>query len=307
MTIGQWDVRCGATTLVGMSPHALVMWTLKASLALLVLGVGLQSTTRDASYLVRRPALLLRSFLAMSVLMPLLAVGLATTFALTPVVSLALVALTLSPVPPFLPTRAVRAGGDRSYMVGLLTAASIAAIIVIPLSVLLLGVLFGAPLQVRPTIIIKLVGASVLVPLGIGIGLRAVAPAAASRLAKPVSLASIALLIAALIPVLISAWPAMRALIGNGTIVAITLGGLLCGHLLGGPDRDDRTVLALATAMRHPGVAIAILAATFPDEQHAAAAVLLGLVVGAVASVPYTVWSKRQGEQRRAVLLHPQH
>jgi BASS family bile acid:Na+ symporter len=286
------------------------MLALKVSLALMVLGIGLQSTTRDATYVVRHPALLARSLLAMSVIMPLFAVVLARSFALTPVVSLALVALTLSPVPPFLPKRVVRATGDSSYIVGLLVSASIAAIIVIPLSVSLLGVLFDAALQVPPAVITKLVGASVLLPLGIGIGLRAAAPTLASRAAKPVSLVSMVLLTAALIPLLIAAWPAMRGLIGDGTLVAIvamTLAGLLCGHLLGGPERDDRTVLALATAMRHPGVAIAILAATFPDEKHAPAAVLLALVVGAIASAPYVAWSKRRGEQRRVVQLHAQH
>jgi predicted Na+-dependent transporter len=78
-----------------MSTSTTIMLALKASLMLMVLGIGLQSTMRDASYLARHPGQLARSFLAMSVLMPLLAVGLATTFALTPAVSFALVALTL--------------------------------------------------------------------------------------------------------------------------------------------------------------------------------------------------------------------
>ena len=280
------------------------MLAVKASLALMVLGIGLRSTTRDATFLVRRPALLARSFLAMSVVMPLLAVSLAKTFALTPVVSLALVALTLSPVPPFLPMKVDRARGDGSYIVGLLVAASLAAIIVIPLSVALLGVLFAEPLQVRPVMIVKLVGASVLVPLGLGIVLRAIAPTAAVRLAKPVTIASTVVLIGALLPLVMAAWPAMRSLIGNGTLVAIvgmTLAGLGVGHLLGGPDRDDRTVLALATAARHPAVAIAILTANFPNETQVAAAVLLALLVGAITSVPYTAWSKRQSVQRHAV------
>jgi BASS family bile acid:Na+ symporter len=157
--------------------------------------------------------------------------------------------------------------------------------------------------------ILKLVGASLLLPLGIGICVRVAAPMWAKRSARPVSIASTTLLVAALIPLLFSAWPAMRSLIGNGTllaIVALTLAGLLCGHLLGGPQRDNRTVLALATAMRHPGVAIAILAATFPDENNAAAAVLLALVVGAVASTPYVSWSRHRGKPRPIAQLHPQ-
>jgi BASS family bile acid:Na+ symporter len=279
-----------------MPTAAIFMLALKASLMLMVLGLGLQSTMRDASYLARHPAQLARSFLAMSVLMPLLAVSLATTFALTPAVSFALVALTLSPVPPFLPGRAIRAGGDSSYAVGLLVAASLASIVVVPLSVALLGALFATPLRVQLLPIAKLVGVGILLPLAIGIGARAAAPAAASRIAKPITLLSVVVLAAALIPILRATWPAMRELIGNGTLAAIagmTLAGLAIGHLLGGPDRDDRAVLALATAMRHPAVAISILASVAPGGKYVPV-VVLALLVGAIASMPYTVWSGRR-------------
>jgi BASS family bile acid:Na+ symporter len=287
-----------------MTTSAIIMLTIKASLALMVLGIGLRATPRDATYLLRHPALFARSLLAMSVLMPLLGLGLTFTFALHPAVTLALVALTLSPVPPFLPTRAVRAvraGGDGSYIVGLFVATSLAAIVVVPLSVSLLGTVYDAPFQVRPAAIAKLVGASVLLPIGIGIGIRQLAPHAAERAAKPVARVATIVLVAALIPVLIKSGPAMRSLIGNGTLAAIvgmTLAGLGVGHLLGGPDRDDRTVLALATAARHPAVAIAIVTANFPSEKLVPAAVILALIVGAIASVPYTAWSKRQSERQ---------
>jgi len=54
-------------------------------------------------------------------------------------------------------------------------------------------------------------------------------------------------------------------------------------------------------------VAIAIITANFPGEKHVAAAVLLTLMVGAIAALPYTAWSKRRGEHRRAVPLHAQY
>ena len=41
-------------------------------------------------------------------------------------------------------------------------------------------------------------------------------------------------------------------------IVIIAICGLAVGHFLGGPDEDDRTVLAFATVSRHPGVAMAV-------------------------------------------------
>jgi BASS family bile acid:Na+ symporter len=63
--------------------------------------------------------------------------------------------------------------------------------------------------------------------------------------------------------------------------------GLVVGHVLGGPDADDRAVLALATATRHPGVALAIATEIFPTQKLVAPALILYVIVGAISSVPY--------------------
>lgn len=62
-------------------------------------------------------------------------------------------------------------------------------------------------------------------------------------------------------------------------------------------------MLALATATRHPGIAIAIAHINFPNEQAVPAAVVIYLVVSAVLSVPYLAWRKnssRVGDPRSA-------
>jgi BASS family bile acid:Na+ symporter len=69
--------------------------------------------------------------------------------------------------------------------------------------------------------------------------------------------------------------------------------GLAAGHLLGGPDDGNRTALALATATRHPGVAIAVVHAVAPAEKDVAAVVFLYLLVGVAASIPYMKWRQR--------------
>jgi bile acid:Na+ symporter, BASS family len=275
---------------------AIIMLAIKASLGLTVLAIGLRSRPGDATFLLRHPALLARSVLAMNVLMPLLALWLTIVFDLHPAVRLALIALALSPVPPFLPNRMVRVGGHGSYVVGLFVAASLAAIVVVPVSATLLGRLFGVPFRMPPGEIAQLVGASVLAPIALGMSIRRVAPHAAARAAAPITRISNIALAAAVIPLLVGSWPLMRSLIGNGTlaaIVAMAMVGLGVGHLFGGPNRDDRVVLALATASRHPAVAIAIVSANFPGEKLVPVAVVLSLLVSALASVPYTAWAKR--------------
>ena len=65
---------------------------------------------------------------------------------------------------------------------------------------------------------------------------------------------------------------------------------------LGGSDDEDRSVLALASAARHPGVAMAVASANFPDQKLAPAAILLYLLLSALLSIPYVVWRRRHGE-----------
>lgn len=96
--------------------------------------------------------------------------------------------------------------------------------------------------------------------------------------------------------ILFNALPAIPPLIGNGTVIAIIifiLIGLAAGHSLGGPDPDDRTVLALSTVSRHPGIAIAIAHINFPEQKLALAAIVLYLLVNAVVTILYLKSRKR--------------
>ena len=61
----------------------------------------------------------------------------------------------------------------------------------------------------------------------------------------------------------------------------------------GGPEPNDRTVLAISSAARHPAIALAIATANFPDQTLAPAAVVLYLLVSLIAAAPYSLWRKR--------------
>ena len=84
---------------------------------------------------------------------------------------------------------------------------------------------------------------------------------------------------------------ANRADLALAAFVAV---GLAVGHLLGGPNADDRLVLALATATRHPMIALSVAKTNFPDEPMLGATVLLYLLVGLIIGLPYQVWQKRR-------------
>jgi BASS family bile acid:Na+ symporter len=87
-------------------------------------------------------------------------------------------------------------------------------------------------------------------------------------------------------------------------IAAFILAGIGVGHALGGPDEDDRTVLALSTASRHPGVALAIAGAVLPGQRAVTAVILLSLLVGAIVTGPYVKWRKRAAQPIPAPRAH---
>jgi BASS family bile acid:Na+ symporter len=112
------------------------------------------------------------------------------------------------------------------------------------------------------------------------------------------------LLIASALPLLYVLWPGVRALFGDGTLLvvaAMAVIGLAVGHLLGGPDPEHRTVLALSTASRHPAVALAAAAGAGAESKGEVAAVLLCVLVAVVISVPYVAWRKRRASVASAV------
>jgi BASS family bile acid:Na+ symporter len=270
---------------------------IKISLILMVFALGLKASVQDAVYLFRRPRELARAMVSMFVVMPVVVFALTRAFDLHPAVRLALAGLALSPLPPTFPKKALKQGGRVSYTVGLLVVATLLAIVYIPLALELIERINGNPLRMTAGAVFALVFGALLVPLALGIAIRRFAPAFAERAAKPVSQVATILLLVTFVPILIKVFPAMVSLIGNGTILVMVffaLVGFATGHLLGGPDPDDRTVLALSTATRHPGIAIAIVLANYPDQKLAPAAAILYVLVSAIASKPYLAWAARK-------------
>ena len=279
-----------------MTSQILIQFALKASIILSVFAIGLDSRPNDTISLVGRPALLARSLLAMDVIMPVLAAMIVWAFDLHEAVEVSLVALAVSPVPPLLPKKQIKAHGEPSYAIGLLVVAAAVAVVFIPFAIELLGQFFQMQVHMRVWPIAQLVLMTVFAPLVMGMLFRNIAPVIALRISKSVALVGVVLLAVSVLPLLFAAWPAIIALVGNGTIVAIAtfvLVGLAVGHMLGGPDPHDRAVLALATATRHPGIALAIGTTNFPEQKAVLPAILLYAVLGAILTIPYVMWRKR--------------
>src|SRR5882672_3595427 len=269
---------------------------LQASIMLTVLGLGLTASWGDAMYLLRRPKLLVRAVLSMSIVMPIIAAVAATTFALPFEVKVALVALAVSPVPPIIQKNQLSAGGTEGYVVGLLVSMSVLAIVLIPLTVVILDHVFDRAATIGPLAIGKIMLMTVLAPLVAGLLIRHWYPAAEKASGTIIAVAGILLVIAASV-LLYGLWPVTRTFIGNGVVpmlAVLAVIGLAVGHLLGGPNAGDRTALALSTASRHPAVALAIATSgALREPKPELAVILLYLVVATIVSLPYRKWRAR--------------
>ena len=257
-----------------MDLKQLIAWTFQASIVATVFGFGLKALLGDLLDLVRRPALLARSLLAMFVVMPVIAVLLAHAFEFGHTIEVALIALAISPLPPLIPNKLTKQGGRPSHAIALMATIALLSIAIVPLLVELLERYSGRSLAVvSPWTVAGIIALSVLLPLAAGMVFRAWLPALADRIEPLASTVGSVLLRLAALALLVTTLPAIWAVIGNGTVIAIVIfvvAGLAAGHLLGGPDADGRTVLALATASRHPAIALAIASASFAEEHFGA-------------------------------------
>src|SRR3974377_1812786 len=108
-------------------PALVIRIAILISVTLIVVALGLRCASGDATYLLHRPRLLVRSLVAMNVIMPLLALWLASAFDFKTPVKVALVALAVSPLPPILPGKRLKLT-SQGYIYGIVVAAAICSV-----------------------------------------------------------------------------------------------------------------------------------------------------------------------------------
>jgi BASS family bile acid:Na+ symporter len=279
-----------------MDSKQVIMLTLQVSILATVFGFGLKARRGDLLYLWRQPRLLFRSLLAMYLAMPLVALAFVSIFDLPMNVRIVLVALSIAPLPPLLPKRDIEAGGHEAYAIALMSTLALLSIVITPLAVAVLGTYFKQPFVMSPASVAKTILVAVVLPLAAGLAMRALLADGAERIADVVMRVGQVLLICAALALVGVNLPALWAQVGGGVVLALAgfvVAGMLIGHFLGGPSADDRVVLALSTANRHPVIALSIATANFPEER-VGATIMLYLLVGIAAGLPYTFLQRRK-------------
>jgi BASS family bile acid:Na+ symporter len=269
-----------------------LLLSLKLSVAALILAVGIGAKVSDVLYLWRRPALLLRSVLAMYVLVPFTAFAIAKLLPLSNEIRVALLILTASSGAPLLPRRLQQLGGD-AYIFSLLIISSLLAIVLVPPWLALLAWHFDVETAFSAADIAAVMVKAFLLPLAIGMLVGASIPAIGDRVANVLSATAWVVFVLAGFALMALQWQVFLEVRGPGlaALLALMAISVAIGHALGGPEPEHRTALAIACCTRHLGVAV-LAASAFRGPR---VIVLLAAYIAcaSLVSIPYLRWRRR--------------
>lgn len=277
-----------------MDMKELVPLLAKGAILLIVASYGLQTHPRDLLTALRDKGLMVRAMIAVNLVVPLTAVVLCLLLPIPQDVRIGIVIMAISPLAPLV-TSKVHAGGVRtSVVLGPYVALILAAVVLVPLTVALLSAIFPPKASISVWALAKLVALSILVPTAFGLAINARYPRFAEKAAKVAATVGFAILALLVVVILYAEGSALISLLGDGTLVAISgtvVAGILAGHLLGRPDPKLSNGLALAAAIRHPGIAMLIAHQNFTDRRVMLAIILFLLTSIVVASI-YQRWAR---------------
>src|SRR4051812_21229796 len=183
---------------------------------------------------------------------------------------------------PFLPKLVQTAHGPLGLGVGLMVLLMVVTILYLPL---VLPLLLPGSVEVDSWQIAKSLIFLMLLPLGVGLLIRARNPGFAATLqpvAAQVSTVAVGFLLVAL---LVVNFEKIISAVGTGGILAaliVLVGGFAAGFLAGGRPEEQRSVLGLGTAQRNLSAAIVVAAQNFGDDPEVITMVMLVGVIGLI-------------------------
>ncbi len=246
--------------------------------------IGLGLRVQQIVSPLRNARLVVFALLANFIIAPLLALGIARLLQLDEPFALGLLLLGLSAGAPFMPKIVGTAKGDVALAVGLLVMLMAGTIVFLPVALPLL--VTGT--QVNPGKIVRLLVLLILLPLIVGLIIKARAPSLAKRLAPVLERVSGIALLATVVLIISLNLQSLLSVFGTGAIYAGILFSVLtalAGWLLGGSDPAQRTSLGLATGFRSFPAALIVSVQNFEDPD-VSVMVIVTTLIALIVLVP---------------------
>ena len=263
------------------------------SVALIVFSQGLGvAPAQVVAYFRQRPWLMLRALVATLVLVPAAALALIVLLKPSPGLAIGLAILVACPPAPLMLKAATKkGGGNAAFMASLHLSLAALAFLTVPAVLYLLSQVLGFSAEVDLGTLNWILAKTILLPVGVGLVVRGLFPAAADRIAPvlgkagSIGIGIVALFaLAALYPALLNmdAWSYL-------TIVLVSATALAIGHWFGADEPSERTVVAVESGVRHPVPALTIGIANF-SKQDALPILVPCILTFIVVAMVYMAW-----------------
>jgi predicted Na+-dependent transporter len=244
-----------------------------------MLGMGFSLTISQIMAPLKNRRLIILSLVANFVLVPILALVIVGVIPLSEGLKIGLILVGFAAGAPFLPKLVQLAKGDMAFTAGLMVLLMVVTIAFLP--IVLPFVLTGV--QVNPWEIARSLVVLMLIPLGIALFIRARYEEVATGLIHTMSLASTLSLVAMFIGYFVGYSDVTFGVLGTGGVlvaILLVIGAAIIGYLLGGPDKNNKTVLALGTGQRNLAAAFAVASSNFAADPEVLIEVMDVAVIG---------------------------
>ena len=273
--------------------------TLKVTIILLMVSLGLQSTRQDLFFLWRRPSLLFRCLIAAFVVVPVAAYLALQLLPLTFEDKVGLWVVAIAPGAPMIYRTALsRELGDHVLAASFQITVALLVIVFAPIWLAFISLRSGEDYWIPPVVVAKQVFTIQVIPILAGLMIHHLLPTFAERLkniiikiCNPILVLLIVVLLIAFGPRVVESAELWRILAAAVVAVAAIAGG----HYLAGPEPSWRVIIANANVQRNPGLALLIAAWNLPEKKTATIVAILTYVVISltIAAVYTSIYRKR--------------
>jgi bile acid:Na+ symporter, BASS family len=275
-------------------------------LAAFTTGLRAPKPGQPAARLWRQPAQLFRDLLAILILVPLWAIFLVRVLPVSPLVRggllIAVLAVGIGPAAGM--KRMGPRASNASEALDLNMIVLVLSLIFVPIGFALVAAVFHRDLHVGAGAVAKVVLGRAVIPLLLGLGAARLSPRLAEAAGPWLTKIINVVLVAVVAIALLLTGKRLAAVGGVGWLVAaaVAVGAVVIGHVLGGPNRESRAVVAVASAMRFPALAL-VLAAALPRGHEVIPVILVYVLAAFVATTIYSaIMARRRSKSETPVV-----
>ncbi len=290
----------GAVAVAWPAPFLPVAPFINPLLMVIMLGMGMTLHGSDFALVAKRPLPLLIGILAQFIIMPLSALALVTVFRLDAALAVGIILVAAAPGGTASNVIVYLAKGDVALSVAMTSVSTLAAPLLTPLIVLWLA---GSHLEVNFLGMFLSIVQIVILPIVLGLVLRALLPRVVRRITDWLPLVSVVVITLVILAVVAgSAGTVLSSgLVVAGLVIALNALGLFLGYVaarLAGLDEAARRAVTVEVGMQNSGLA-AGLARTHFSPEAALPAALFSVWHNVTGSALASHWSRRPPGARK--------